>query len=75
MSMVSELKRTFILNDTRALADAVSKRLQSLRAEQQRMRSVLRTITGEMDELLLELEQVYYASPYRYPTSNNANQS
>ncbi|KAI9591507.1 surfeit locus protein 5 subunit 22 of mediator complex-domain-containing protein [Syncephalis fuscata] len=65
MSMVSELKRTFVLNETQSLASIVADRMSTLQQEQQQMRDTTQQVITELDTLLQTMEHVYFSTPYR----------
>jgi uncharacterized FlaG/YvyC family protein len=63
--MVSELKRTFILNETQSIASMAAQRMANLQKEQHRMRDTTQQMVAELDVLLQTMEQVYFSTPYR----------
>ncbi|RKP25136.1 surfeit locus protein 5 subunit 22 of mediator complex-domain-containing protein [Syncephalis pseudoplumigaleata] len=65
MSMVSELKRTFVLNETQSIASMAAQRIATLQQEQQQMRDTTRQMVAELDVLLQNMEHLYFSTPYR----------
>ena len=58
--LITELKQSFLLNDTKTLAHFAKKRAVALQTQKQEIKRTIMQLKKEVDSAVLELEDCYY---------------
>ncbi|KAL1920467.1 uncharacterized protein VTP21DRAFT_844 [Calcarisporiella thermophila] len=66
LSLIAELKQSFLLNDTHTWVNSAQKRVEALSAKKSHIKSRLSSIRDELEMAIADMENAYYFVPEQY---------